>query len=99
MKKKKDVVVTVERVKGYCAAGLKKGDKFVLEGSLISIEKSDKVCGMGFSNIYPMLFAARLGYSGKDLGYKEWIVQCADPGSPHSDGGTVWFSIKPLKKR
>ena len=93
---KKNVVVTVDRVEGNCAAGLKRGDKFVLEGSLIALDKSDRVCGMAFANIYPHLFAARLGVSGKDLGFKEWIVQCADPGEPHSAGGTVWFSIKPL---
>jgi uncharacterized repeat protein (TIGR04076 family) len=92
-----DLVITAKEVKGHCAAGIKAGDKVVLRGANISLTESDKVCGFAFANIYPVVFAARLGKDLKDLGLVERTVQCIDPGPPYTEGGTVFFEIKALE--
>ncbi|MDR3589461.1 MAG: TIGR04076 family protein [Negativicutes bacterium] len=92
-----DLVITAKEVKGRCAAGIKAGDKIVLRGANISLTESDKVCGFAFANIYPVVFAARLGNDLKDLGLVERTVQCIDPGPPYTEGGTVFFEIKALE--
>jgi len=92
-----DLVITAKEVRGYCAAGIKPGDRIVLRGANISLEESDRVCGLAFAAIYPVVFAARLGKDLKDLGLTERLVQCIDPGQPDSAGGTVLFEVKPLE--
>ncbi|HUW63138.1 MAG TPA: TIGR04076 family protein [Spirochaetia bacterium] len=89
-----DLVITAKEVRGHCAAGIKAGDKIVLRGANISLSESDKVCGFAFTNIYPVVFAARLGKDLRDLGLTARTVQCIDPGPPYGDGGTVLFEIK-----
>ncbi len=92
-----DLVITAKEIKGTCAAGLKPGDKIVLRGATLSLSESDRVCGFAFANIYPAVFAARLGKDLKDLGLVTRTVQCIDPGPPYSEGGTVIFEIKALE--
>lgn len=92
-----DLIITAKEVRGKCAAGIKIGDKIVLRGATISLEESDRVCGFAFANIYPVVFAARLGKDLKDLGLTERVVQCIDPGQPYGEGGTVLFEIRPIE--
>lgn len=89
-----DIMITAKEVKGHCAAGLKAGDKVVLRGATISLQESDAVCSFAFANIYPAVFAARLGKDLKELGLATRTVQCIDPGPPYSEGGTVLFEVK-----
>jgi uncharacterized repeat protein (TIGR04076 family) len=91
-----DLVITAREVRGHCSAGIKVGDKIVLRGANVDLAESDKLCGFAFANIYPIVFAARLGKDLKDLGLTERMVQCIDPGPPWSEGGTVLFEIGPL---
>lgn len=91
-----DLVITAREVKGHCAAGIRAGDRIVLRGATISLEESDRVCGMAFAAIYPVIFAARLGKDLKELGLTQRMVQCIDPGPPSGGGGTVLFEIKAL---
>jgi uncharacterized repeat protein (TIGR04076 family) len=92
-----DLIITAKEVKGTCSAGIKAGDQIVLRGATISLEESSRVCGFAFANIYPVIFAARLGKDLKDLGLTERVVQCIDPGQPFSEGGTVLFEIKAIE--
>ena len=92
-----DLVITAKEIKGICAAGIKAGDKIVLRGATLSLTESDRVCGFAFANIYPAVFAARLGKDLKELGLISRTVQCIDPGPPYSEGGTVIFEIKALE--
>lgn len=92
-----DIIITAKEVKGHCAAQIKAGDKIVLRGANISLEESDKICSFAFANLYPVIFAARLGKDLKELGLLERTVQCIDPGPPYSEGGTVFFEIKALE--
>ena len=90
----KKVVVTAVKVEGHCSAGIKPGDKFVLEGSTLNLRKTDVVCPFALTNIYPIIFAARLGFDIAEIGLKERVVQCIDPGAPYTEGGTVFFRVE-----
>ena len=92
-----DLIITAKEVRGHCSAGIKVGDKLVLRGANISLTESDRICSFALANLYPAIFAARLGHDLKDLGLTERTVQCIDPGPPESSGGTVLFEIKPLE--
>lgn len=91
-----DLIITATEVKGHCSAGIKVGDKVVLRGANISLPETDRICGFAFANLYPAIFAARLGHDLAELGLTGRTVQCIDPGPPHSAGGTVLFEIKPV---
>jgi uncharacterized repeat protein (TIGR04076 family) len=92
-----DLVITAKKVVGRCAAGMKEGDKIVLRGATVSLAETDRLCGFAFANIYPVVFAARLGKDLTDLGLGGRVVQCIDPGPEHGGGGTVFFEIKSLE--
>jgi len=94
----RDVIIIAREVKGKCAAGIKIGDKIIIEGANINLKKSDKVCGYAFSNIMPVLFAVRLGIDLEKLGLEGRLWQCVDPGPPYTEGGTVLFEVIPLEK-
>ena len=89
-----DLIITAKEVKGHCSAGINVGDKIVLRGATVSLCESDKICGFAFANIYPVVFAARLGKDLKELGLTKRVVQCIDPGPPYGEGGTVLFEIR-----
>lgn len=91
-----DLVITAKKVSGHCAAGIREGDRIVLRGSTVSLTETDKLCGFAFANIYPVVFAARLGKDLKELGLAGRMVQCIDPGPEFGGGGTVQFEIRPL---
>jgi uncharacterized repeat protein (TIGR04076 family) len=93
--KGKNLVVTATDVRGHCNAGIEVGDKFVLEGANISLEKSNKICGIAFASIYPILFAARCGVDLEGSGLRG--VQCLDPGPSSGGDGTVIFKIEEYK--
>lgn len=91
-----DLIIIAKSVTGHCAAGIQPGDRIVLRGANLSLTESDRVCSFALANIYPAVFAARLGKDLKDLGLTERTVQCIDPGPPYSEGGTVLFEVKTL---
>lgn len=94
-----DLVITARKVEGHCAAGIKAGDRVVLRGATVSLTETDRLCGFAFANIYPVVFAARLGKDLKELGLEKRVVQCIDPGPEYGGGGTVYFEIKALDER
>jgi uncharacterized repeat protein (TIGR04076 family) len=92
-----DLAITAKKVVGRCAAGIREGDKIVLRGATVSLAETDRLCGFAFANIYPVVFAARLGKDLADLGLEGRTVQCIDPGPEHGGGGTVYFEIRSLE--
>ena len=93
----RDVEIIAREVRGYCAAGIKPGDRIVLRGANISKEESGPVCGYAFVCVYPAVFAVRMGVRFDELGIPGRLWQCADPGQPHTPGGTVLFEVRPLE--
>jgi|Deesub1362A_J573_1020465.scaffolds.fasta_scaffold09212_2 uncharacterized repeat protein (TIGR04076 family) len=94
----RDVVIIAREVKGTCSAGIKLGDKIIVEGPNISLEKSDPECSYTFANLMPVVFAVRPGADFDNIGFEGRLWQCEDPGPPYTEGGTVLFEVIPLEK-
>jgi uncharacterized repeat protein (TIGR04076 family) len=98
-----DIEITIKEVKGYCPT-YKVGDKiFLNEGFRLNISKTTALCIPGLASIMPWAVAMANGISPIDVGLnkktgdgKTGYVQCADPGTIYTDGGTVVFEIKVL---
>lgn len=87
------IIVEAVEVKGKCAAGIKVGDKTVIDGACVDLEKSDKFCLYALTSIFPTIFACRLGFDMAKIRLPQSVVQCLDPGEPYTQGGTVYFKI------
>ncbi len=91
-----EVEVEVEEVRGNCAAGYKKGDKFVVKGFYIE-PKEARICIHALTGMMSLLSPFLHGVSAKDLGIGDkddvGFLQCPDPGKPYTCGGTVVFKL------
>ncbi len=98
-----EVVVEVVDVRGYCAAGYKRGDKFIIHGFYIDPEENKaKICIHALTGMMSILSSFIHGVSAKSLSIgdkeDEGYLQCPDPGKPYTNGGTVIFKVKRRKK-
>ncbi|HDI07049.1 MAG TPA: TIGR04076 family protein [Candidatus Bathyarchaeota archaeon] len=98
MNRKYRLIITVKEIQGRCPV-FKLGDKITVESPKIIPEETDAVCIHALGSMLTMLVALSRGISFKTLGLareegNEGYVQCLDPGSPYTDGGTVLFEIK-----
>ena len=92
------VRVVVEKIIGNCAAGYNPGDYFEVELFYIRPRQNVKVCLHALSAMLTLLMpflkgipADKLGIGKEaDIGY----IQCPDPGSPYTCGGTVIFRLE-----
>ena len=97
-----EVIVEVAEVRGYCAAGYKPGDKFIIKGFYIDPKEcNSKICIHALTAMISLLSPFTHGVSAKLLGIgdndDEGYLQCPDPGKPYTCGGTVIFKIKRIK--
>jgi uncharacterized repeat protein (TIGR04076 family) len=95
---KNRLVLKAEDIEGDCPV-YDLGDKTIISGAQIDLEESDAVCIHALFCLGPFITALREGVSPKKLGLStedegEAYFQCLDPGKPHTDGGTVLFSVK-----
>jgi len=92
------VYVTVKEVRGYCAAGYKPGDMFVIEKFYIKPIQDTRICLHALSSMLTLLMPFLKGVSAKVLGIGEeddvGYIQCPDPGKPYTSGGTVVFELR-----
>jgi len=94
--------IEVCEVRGHCPVH-KIGDKIVIDGPRIVLEKTDAICIHAFSTFLHYAVAldegadpVKLGLTKpEDSGYA--YVQCVDPGHPYTDGGTVIFKCRRIK--
>lgn len=74
------------------------GDKLVIDKFYINIKESKNVCIHAISSMLTLLSAFIHGASAKELGIgtKEdtGYIQCPDPGSPDTQGGTIIFEVR-----
>ncbi len=93
-----EVVIEVHEVRGRCAAGYRKGDRFSVDGFLL---KGDRICIHALAGMISLLSPFSHGVSARALGIgssdDEGYVQCPDPGTPFTCGGTVVFRLKRVK--
>ncbi len=92
-----DVEVKVEEVRGKCAAGYKKGDRFFVRGFYIEPKEGARICIHALTGMMSLLSPFIHGVSAKDLGIGDrddvGFLQCPDPGKPYTCGGTVVFRL------
>jgi uncharacterized repeat protein (TIGR04076 family) len=95
--------IIVEEIKGNCPV-YKLGDRIVIDGPEIVLEKSDALCTHALSTIlhYTTILdhewvALELGLT-KDGDEEHAYMQCVDPGQPYTEGGTVIFRCRKLEE-
>ena len=88
------LVIEVVEVRGKCPV-YKVGDRIVIEGPEIVLEKTDAICIHALAPLLHYAVALREGIDTRKLGLskdeKYAYIQCVDPGVPYTDGGTVIF--------
>ena len=95
--------ITVDEIKGKCPI-YKIGDRIVIDGPEIVMEKTDALCTHALSTIlhYSTILdqewvALELGLT-RDGDENHAYMQCADPGQPYTEGGTVIFRCRKLEE-
>jgi uncharacterized repeat protein (TIGR04076 family) len=95
--------IEVHEIRGKCPV-YKVGDKMVIVGPKIVLEKTDAVCVHALSTLLHYVVALEEGANTVKLGLtkpeeKEYAyMQCVDPGEPYTHGGTVVFRCRRIKK-
>jgi len=95
--------IEVCEVKGYCPVH-EIGDRIVIDGPQIVLEKTDAICIHAFSTLLHYAVALDEGADPIKLGLtkpedsEHAYMQCVDPWKPYTDGGTVIFKCKRVKR-
>ena len=88
-------------IRGKCPV-YKKGDKIVIDGQEIVLEKTDAICIHALAPLLHYIVALRDGVDPRKLGLskeeKYAYIQCVDPGEPYTEGGTVIFKCYRVDK-
>ncbi|MGM0367831.1 MAG: TIGR04076 family protein [Actinomycetota bacterium] len=93
-----NLVITVNKIKGYCPV-YKTNDKFLIkDGYKLTLEAVDSICMHSLASIMPYYVALSKKINPKDLGLSSKdgnvaYVQCLDP-CDYTGGGTVIFEIR-----
>ncbi len=97
--------IVVCEIRGKCPVH-EVGDKIVIDGARIVLEKTDAVCVHALSSLLHYIVALDAGVDPKQLGLSKdrnnAYMQCIDPGEPYTSGGTVIFKCskeKPALRR
>lgn len=90
------LVIKVKEIKGNCVV-FKKGDRIVIDGAKIDLDKTDALCIHALPSILHYALALKEGASSVKLGLSKRedraYIQCANPWKPYTDGGTVIFEF------
>ncbi len=90
------MIIRVKEIRGKCPV-YKGGEKIVIEGPEIVLEKTDKLCIHALATILHYAVALREGVDPVKLGLAKKgdkaYIQCLDPGEPYTNGGTVIFEV------
>ena len=95
--------IEVVEVRGKCPIH-KVGDKIVIDGASIVLDRTDALCIHALSVILHYAVALDEGADPVKLGLtkpddrENAYVQCVDPWRPYTEGGTVIFRIKRIPK-
>lgn len=93
--------IEVCNVKGKCPVH-KVGDRIVIDGPRIVLEKTDAVCVHALPSLLHYNIALEEGVDPRKLGLskdgKSAYIHCVDPGEPYTSGGTVIFKCSRTRK-
>ncbi|MBS7637783.1 TIGR04076 family protein [Candidatus Bathyarchaeota archaeon] len=94
--------IEVVEVRGFCPVH-RLGDRVVIEGPRILLERTDALCIHALSVILHYAVALDEGADPVKLGLTRpedrdhAYLQCVDPWKPYTEGGTVIFRVKRIK--
>lgn len=90
------VIIKVKEIRGNCVV-FKGGEKIVIEGAEINLKETDKICIHALPSQLHYVIALREGVDPVKLGLakkgEKAYIQCVDPGTPYTNGGTVIFEV------
>ena len=93
--------IEVCEIRGKCPV-YKVGDKMVIDGPEIVLEKTDAVCIHALSSLLHYVIALDENVDPRKLGLSKRrnsaYIQCVDPGEPYTSGGTVVFKCQRIRK-
>lgn len=95
--------IEVYEIRGRCPVH-RAGDKIVIDGPNLLLEKTDAVCIHALSSLLHYVLALDRGVDPVDLGLtrpkdrRHAYIQCVDPGEPYTGGGTVIFRCRRISK-
>ena len=93
--------IEVCEIRGKCPVH-KVGDKVVIDGPKIALDKTDAVCVHALSSLLHYVIALDENVDPKKLGLSKErnvaFIQCVDPGEPYTSGGTVVFKCRRIQK-
>jgi uncharacterized repeat protein (TIGR04076 family) len=93
------LVIDVVEVRGKCPVH-RVGDRIVIDGARIDLDKTDALCIHALSVILHYAVALDEGADPVKLGLtkaedrEHAYVQCVDPWRPYTEGGTVIFRMR-----
>ena len=94
--------IEVCEIKGFCPVH-KLGDKIVIEGAKIHLDRTDALCIHVLSSLLHYVVALDEGVDPVKLGLTKHedrehaYIQCVDPWRPYTEGGTVIFRCRRIK--
>lgn len=95
--------IEVCEVRGKCPV-YKVGNKIVIDDPEIVLEKTDALCTHALSSLLHYTLVLERGVDPVELGLSKpedrthAYIQCVDPGESYTQGGTVIFKIRKIKK-
>jgi len=95
--------IEVAEIRGSCPV-YKVGDRILVDDPKIVLEKTDALCSHALSSLLHYVVALERGADPVELGLSKpedrehAYIQCVDPGKPYTNGGTVVFKIKRVRK-
>lgn len=97
MRSEEVLEIEVCEIRGKCPV-YKVGDKMVMDGPRIVLEKTDAVCVHALSSLLHYVIALDENVDPRKLGLSKEresaYIQCVDPGEPYTEGGTVIFRCR-----
>ena len=91
--------IRVCEIRGKCPV-YKVGDRMVIDGASIVLDKTDALCVHALSTLLHYVVALDEGADPVKLGLSKdkerAYMQCVDPGTPYTEGGTVIFECRKI---
>ena len=95
--------IRVCEIRGTCPV-YTVGDKIVVDDSMIVIDKTDALCTHALSTLLHYVTILEHNWCPAKLGLttpedpEHAYMQCADPGKPYTEGGTVIFQCRRMER-
>lgn len=92
--------IKVCKIRGKCPVH-RVGDRIIVDGPSIILNKTDALCVHALSTLLHYVVALEEGADLIKLGLSKdkehAYMQCVDPGTPYTEGGTVIFECRRIE--